>query len=52
MAGDAYLADGTGATGAGGSARAVELAEQIRVESTAIAAAEARRLRLLGRFPG
>ena len=50
MAGDVYLADGTGATGAGGSARAVELAEQIRAESTAIAAAEARRLRLLGRF--
>jgi len=50
MAGDVHLADGTGATGAGGSARARELAEQIRAESTAIAAAEARRLRLLGRF--
>lgn len=50
MAGDFYLADGTGATGAGGSARALELARQIRAESTAIAAAEARRLRLLGRF--
>jgi hypothetical protein len=50
MAGDVYLADGTGATGAGGSARALELAELIRAESTAIAAAEARRLRLLGRF--
>ena len=47
---DRFLAADTGATGAGGSARARELAVQIRAESTAIAAAEARRLRLLGQF--
>lgn len=50
MARDAFLADGTGATGAGGSARAVELGLRIRAESVLIAAAEARRLRLLASF--
>jgi hypothetical protein len=47
---DRFLASDTGATGAGGSARARELALAIRDESTVIAAAEARRLRLLGEF--
>ena len=47
---DRFLAADTGATGAGGSARARELAVQIRAESTAIAASAARRLRLLGQF--
>jgi len=47
---DRFLAADTGATGAGGSARARELAVQIRAESATIAAAEARRLRLLGQF--
>jgi Domain of unknown function (DUF222) len=47
---DRFLVDGTGATGAGGSARAVELALEIRAKSLEIAAAEAARLRLLGWF--
>ena len=40
MARDSYLADGTGVTGAGGSARALELALKVRAESLEIAAAE------------
>jgi hypothetical protein len=50
VAGDVFLADGTGATGAGGSARVVELALEVRAESVAIAAAEARRLRWVAEF--
>jgi Domain of unknown function (DUF222) len=47
---DRFLEHGTGATGAGGSARGVELAMAIRDASIVIAAAEAARLRLLARF--
>jgi hypothetical protein len=50
MAGDRYLADDTGKTGAGGSARARSLASKIRDEAALKAATDARQLRLVAQF--